>query len=146
MVRVEVITPERIAYEGEGILVTVPTTDGLLGIGAGHVPLLASLKAGEVIVRRPGGEDEFLAVAGGFVEILPTVVRVLADSAEHAHELNEAVIKEAIAAAEHAKKEAVNQIQFAEASVLIENNLVRLRVAQRKHSHGGHSNISSQEL
>ena len=145
MVRVEVITPERIAYEGEGTLVTVPTTDGLLGVGAGHVPLLANLKAGEVIVRRSGGKDEYMAVAGGFVEILPDVVRVMADSAEHAEELNELVINEAIKAAERAKGEAKNQVQFAEASALIEHNLARLKVAQRKHSRGGHLNISSED-
>ena len=143
MVRVEVITPERVAYEGEGTLITIPTSDGVLGVGGGHIPLLASLKAGEVIVRKASG-DEHLAVAGGFVEILPDIVRIMADSAEHAHELDELAIKEAIASAQRAKEEASGKVQFIQANALIEHNLARLKVAQRKRSHGGRPTMSAE--
>ena len=144
MIRVEVITPERLAYEGEGTLVSVPTVNGILGIGAGHIPLLASLKPGEVIIRRSDG-DVFMAVAGGFVEVLPNIVRVMADSAEHATEINELAVKEAVAAAQRAKEEAKDHVQFSQASALIEHNLARLKVAQRKHSHGGRPSISQED-
>ncbi len=144
MIRVEVITPERIVYEGEGQLVIIPTTNGILGVGAGHIPLLAPLKAGEVIIRKPKG-DEFMAVAGGFVEISGTLIRILADSAEHAEEINEAAVKQAIAEAERAKENAKNDVQFTQASALIEHNLARLKVAQRRHSRGGGRGITNQD-
>jgi len=144
MVHVEIITPERVAYEGDGILVTVPTVGGVLGVGGGHIPLLTNLKVGEVIVRRKEG-DQHLAVAGGFVEILPDVVRIMADSAEHDTELDELVVKEALAAAERAKVQATDDTQFAHASAQLEHNLVRLKVAQRKHSRGGRPSISSED-
>lgn len=143
MLKVEILTPERQVHSSQGEEIIVPTLQGVIGIRQGHLPLIAPLKAGVVIVKKEGGEPEFLAVAGGFVEVLPDGVRILADSAERAEEIDEKSIREAMRRAEQAKVEAADQKEFSEALALIEHNLARLKVVQRKRSHGSHSSLPS---
>jgi len=136
MLTVEIITPERSTFSGQARRVSVPTEKGILGIGSGHIPLLATLTAGEVVVTPANGQPEYLAVAGGFLEVLDNTVRILADSALHAKDLHEAEIKQAIERAEAAKASASSRHEFDVAVEQIERNIARLKVA-RKHSHGG---------
>jgi F-type H+-transporting ATPase subunit epsilon len=135
MIDIEIITPEKVTYTGKATLVTVPTADGILGIAQGHLPLLALLKPGEVVVKNEQGKTEHLVVAGGFVEVAENGIHVLADLAEHADDLDIAQIQEAIKRAEASKAEAKGKAELGTAIATIEYNLVRLKLANRKHAH-----------
>lgn len=78
--RVSVVSPERILFEGEASRVVVPAYDGLIGILPRHAPLLALLGKGRLVVGAAGGEQRF-TVAGGFVQVRDDVVRVVAEQA-----------------------------------------------------------------
>ncbi|MEZ4517421.1 MAG: F0F1 ATP synthase subunit epsilon [Chloroflexota bacterium] len=86
-IQCDIITQERIVFSGEVDSVNLPGTEGRMGILPNHSPLLSALDYGEVAVRRAGSE-EFFAIGGGFVEIQPDHVTILADSAEQADEID----------------------------------------------------------
>ncbi len=79
--RVVVVTPERALYEGAATSVVVPAYDGLVGILPRHAPFLSLLGTGELLVRADDGEHRF-RVAGGFVQVVENVVRVVAEKAD----------------------------------------------------------------
>lgn len=142
MIRIEVLTPERLVGETEGAEVLVPTVNGIVGIRTGHLPLIAPLKPGEVLVKDADGNDlEHYAVSGGFLEVSENTVRILADTAERADELDELKIQENIARAEQRKADAKDSHELAEATALLEQNFSRLKVAQRKKHHHNHPPI-----
>jgi F-type H+-transporting ATPase subunit epsilon len=136
--KIEVITPEKVAKTTEGVEVIIPTTNGVIGVRRGHLPLVAPLKIGEVVIKHQNGELEHLAVARGFVEVLPESVNILTDSADLANELDQEKIEKAILEAKKAKEEAKDKSQFAAATSLIELNLARLKVSKRKKAYGSH--------
>jgi len=80
-IQVDIVTPERELFSGEVDMVTLPGSDGQMGIMAGHAPLLSTLDIGEIMLHR-GNEIEYIAVGGGVVEVRPNKVNVLADVAE----------------------------------------------------------------
>ncbi len=86
-IQCDIITQERIVFSGQVDAVNLPGTEGRMGILPNHSPLLSTLDFGEVIVRTAGHEDYF-AIGGGFVEIQPDHVTILADSAEQADEID----------------------------------------------------------
>jgi F-type H+-transporting ATPase subunit epsilon len=135
MLSVEVITPQRVVLETTGDLVVVPTAEGILGIRSEHIPLIAPLKAGEIEIHKEGTPAQHLVVSGGFLEVIDNHVRILADAAERAEELDELKIQEAIERARQLQAEAKNRQQFAEATSQIELNLARLKVSRRKRRH-----------
>jgi F-type H+-transporting ATPase subunit epsilon len=99
----EIVTPEKRAFAGDVDEVIVPGTEGELGILPHHAPLMTILQAGELVVRK-GGRDESLAISGGFLEVRPDRVIILADSAERAEEID-------IARAEAARKRAEERLR-----------------------------------
>lgn len=136
MLKIEIVTPERLVRTAEGDEVLLPTVEGQIGIRTGHIPLIVPLQAGEIIVKQDSGNREFFAVAGGFVEVIDNTVRILADSAEHSDELDELIVMEAVERARKLKEEATESVQFADASAQLEANLARLKVVGRKKAHG----------
>ena len=101
-IRCEIVSQDRQVFSGEVDIVIVPGTAGEMGILPHHAPLLSTLKYGVVRVRFQGKEDIF-TVAGGFVEVLPECVTVMADAAENVAEID-------IARAEAARKRAEEQM------------------------------------
>lgn len=99
-IRVEIVTQERMVFEDDVDAVNLPGAEGRLGILPNHTPLLTTLGFGEVIVRK-AGQEQFFAVGGGFAEVQPEKVIVLADSAEHANEID---IERAVSARERAEE------------------------------------------
>ena len=85
---VTVVSVERLLFEGEATFVRTRSTEGELGILPRHSPLLAVLAPGELRIDRVDGGSEHIFVGGGFMEVLPERVTVLADVAEHADEIN----------------------------------------------------------
>ena len=97
-IRCEIVSQDRIVYQGDADIVILPGTGGEMGILPHHAPVLTTLKFGVVTVRQ-GGSDRIFAVAGGVAEVQPDLVTVLADAAENIEEID-------VQRAEFAKKRA----------------------------------------
>ncbi|HVD01983.1 MAG TPA: ATP synthase F1 subunit epsilon [Candidatus Dormibacteraeota bacterium] len=85
---VRVVSVERLLFEGEADFVRARSLEGELGILPHHAPLLAALAPSELRIDKAGGGSEHLFIGGGFMEVLPERITVLADVAEHASEIN----------------------------------------------------------
>ena len=86
-IRCEIVSQDRMVYEGSVDIVVLPGTDGEMGILPNHAPLLTTLKMGIIRVRTAGKEEVF-TVAGGVAEVQPEIVTVLADAAENVEEID----------------------------------------------------------
>jgi F-type H+-transporting ATPase subunit epsilon len=84
----QLVSPERLLVEEQVTEAQIPALDGYIGVLPGHAPLISELKPGGVLTYRAGGEEKVFAVYGGFVEVGPDRVRVLADGAEHREEID----------------------------------------------------------
>jgi F-type H+-transporting ATPase subunit epsilon len=117
---VSVVSAEGSIFEGEARFVALPGESGELGILPRHTPLITRIKPGAVRIERvnadgSAGEEEFVFVAGGILEVQPGTVTVLADTAIRGHDLDEAKASEAKRIAEDAMKNAKSDIDFAKA-------------------------------
>ena len=126
----EVVTPDRSLVREEVDEVQVPGAEGYFGVLPGHTPLLATLKIGELWYR-VGQEKHFLAIAGGFVEVLPDRVTILAQVAERAQDVDLARAEAARKRAEDRLAKPPQDVDFARARVALMKSLVRLQVAAR---------------
>ena len=86
-IRVEIVSQDRLVYEGEADIVMVPGMEGLMGILPNHAPMLSTLKFGVLTVRSKG-EEHLFTVAGGVVEVQPDIITVMADAAENVLEID----------------------------------------------------------
>ena len=115
-IHVDVVSAEASIFSGEATFVALPGESGELGILPRHTPLITRIRPGAVrIVRADTGEEEFVFVAGGILEVQPGSVTVLADTAIRGHDLDEAKALEARRLAEEAMKNAKNDIDFSKA-------------------------------
>ena len=125
------VTPERLLLSEEVEEVTAPGREGEFGVLPGHTPFFTLLKVGEVMYRS-GGKENYLAVSGGFAEVLPERVTILAEAAELAHEIDVERAKRAKERAEERLKElAPLDVEYAQALSALERALTRLKVAGR---------------
>ena len=129
--QVELVTAEGRVLSEEADFVKLPGLGGELGVLPQHIPLLTPLKTGEVMVRN-NGQEQYLFVAGGFVEVLPDRVVILADVAERAEDIDEVHAEEARRAAQEALAQEPGD---AEAAVQLERAIFRLRVAEIRRGH-----------
>ncbi len=132
LVRVEVVTPERMVYSADVEMAIVPGVEGAMGILHTHAPLLTALQMGELRTLNKGEEVEALAVTGGFVEVQPDKVIVLADAAERTGEIDEARAEEARRRAEARLRGDKSAIDIARAEAALRRSLIRLKVARRR--------------
>jgi F-type H+-transporting ATPase subunit epsilon len=115
-IHVDVVSVGESIFSGEARFVALPGESGELGILPRHTPLITRIKPGAVrIERADNGEEEFVFVAGGILEVQPGVVTVLADTAIRGHDLDEARASEARAQAEEAMRNAKSDIDLAAA-------------------------------
>ena len=126
----ELVTPERPAFSGEGDFVVLPAWDGEMGVLPGHAPFLVQLKPGEVRFKA-GGETKLFAVSGGFAEIRDDKVSLFAETAEMAESIDGERARQALerARAELKRKEA-DALTMANAEAALQRALVRLKVAE----------------
>ena len=132
----EIVTPEKLAYRDQVDEVLVPGIDGQLGILPHHAPLLTVLGIGELRIRK-GSEEEYFAIVGGFLQVRPDKVVVMAETADMASEID-------LARAEQARKDAeaalsssyVEPADMANARAALDRALLRIRVAERRHREG----------
>jgi F-type H+-transporting ATPase subunit epsilon len=104
--QIEITTPERLVVNDQATELTIPGKNGYMGILPGHAPLISELSVGEISYRTASNQLKFLAVAWGFVEVLPTKVTILAEIAERAEDID-------IARAERARQEAEEALKAA---------------------------------
>ena len=131
-IRVDIVTAERLVFSEDADIVIVPGVEGEMGILPHHAPIMTMLKPGEVLVRK-GNAEYYLAVSGGFLEVKPDHITILADAAERADEID-------IARAEAAKRRAeesltgrtATEIDSASAEASLRRALARLKVAERR--------------
>ncbi|MBE0549708.1 MAG: F0F1 ATP synthase subunit epsilon [Rubrivivax sp.] len=115
-IHVDVVSAEESIFSGEARFVALPGESGELGILPRHTPLITRIRPGAVRIQRAdNGEEEFVFVAGGILEVQPGVVTVLADTAIRGHDLDEAKAAEAKKAAEEAMRNAKSDIDLAAA-------------------------------
>ena len=132
----EIVTPEKLAYEGEVDSVQLPGSEGELGVLPHHAPLISTLGAGELRLRK-GGEDEYFAIVGGFLQVLPDKVVVMAETADMASEIDLERAQEARQKAEQVLESGyVEGADLAAARASLQAALIRIRVAERRHREG----------
>jgi len=131
-IRCEVVSVERVVFSGDADMVIAPGIEGVLGILPHHAPLMTALVPGEVIIRRAGQEDVYMAVGGGFMEVRPDRVTILADSAEKAEEIDVERAEAARRRAEQRLKERPPGVDLVRAEDALRRSRVRLKVARRR--------------
>jgi F-type H+-transporting ATPase subunit epsilon len=125
----EIVSPERLVLSESVDEVILPGTEGYLGVLPGHAPLLSSLMPGEVSYR-DGKRVRFLAVSGGFVEVLPDKVTILAETCERAEEIDLDRAERSKDRAEKELREAESE-RFRAASTRLQRAVTRIHVVGR---------------
>ena len=135
-IQLDIVTPERLAYSEEVDAVTLPGSEGELGILPHHAPLVSTLGAGELRIRK-GGTEESFAIFGGFLQVLPDKVVVMAETADMASEIDLERAQEARRQAEQAIEAGhAEGSDLAAARASLQAALLRIRVAERRHREG----------
>ena len=114
-IHVDVVSAEEMIFSGEADHVVLPGEAGELGIWPRHTPLLTRIRPGAVRIKLPEGGEEFVYVSGGMLEVQPTMVTVLADTAIRAHDLDEARAQQAKKAAEELLQKRDSSMDYAKA-------------------------------
>ena len=131
--QLQIITAEREVFSGEVDTLVAPGVAGQLGILPNHAPLMTVLQPGELLVRA-GGDESFLALSGGYLEVLGNVVIVLADAAEDVDEIDEARAQEALTRAQERIASRESDIGLEQAAASLRRAQVRVTVARRRRS------------
>ena len=136
--RFEIVTGERVVYSDEVDSVVAPGAAGELGILPHHAPLLTTLSPGELRVTKDG-QEQAMAVAGGFLEVLGNTVTVLADAAEHVEEIDEERAREAMRRAEERIASRTADLDLERAMASLRRARIRVEVARRRRRPGSRS-------
>ena len=128
--KLEIVTPEAVTYSEDVDMVTLPGVEGEMGIFPMHVPLMTQIVPGEVTVRK-NGQDYFLAVGEGFVEITGGRVAILTDMAIKAGDIDETKAEEARKRAEQRLSEKLSAEETANVSAALAHSLAQLKVKRR---------------
>lgn len=135
-IRCDIVSQDRIVYEGDADIVVIPGADGVMGILPNHSPVLTTLKFGVINVRRKN-EQHFFTVAGGVAEVQPDQVTILADAAEDVEEID---LERADAARKRAEELLANPVKldsdtYLNAQAALQRSNLRLEAAKRfRHS------------
>ncbi len=129
-IRLEIVTAEGTVYSEDVDVVVAPGVEGQLGILPHHTPLMTTLRAGELQIKK-GGAEFCLAISGGFLEVRPDRVIVLADTAERAEEIDIARAEEAKRRAEELLREPFPGVDTARVEAALRRAIIRLEVVER---------------
>jgi F-type H+-transporting ATPase subunit epsilon len=128
--KLEIVTPDAKVFSEDVEMVTLPGVEGEMGIYPNHVPLLTQIVPGEIVARK-GGQDFFLAIGEGFVEVTGDHVAILADMAIRAENIDEAKAEEARRRAEARLAEKLNDEESAAVQAAISHSTAQLKVKRR---------------
>jgi F-type H+-transporting ATPase subunit epsilon len=129
--RLEIVTAERVVYSDDVNVVVAPGVDGELAVLPRHAPLLTALKPGEIRVVKES-EESYIAVSGGFMEVMGDRVTILADVAERAEEIDEQLAEEALKQAQERLASAPRDVELERALASIRLSQARLKTARRR--------------
>ena len=130
-IRCDIVSAEQEIFHGEAELVVATGELGELGIAPKHAPLITRLKPGKVVVTLPGGEQLDFAISGGILEVQPTVVTVLADTAIRAQDIDEAAVRAAKEEAERMLANRAEKMEIAEAQSKLAEAMAQLQALER---------------
>jgi F-type H+-transporting ATPase subunit epsilon len=136
-IQVDIVSAEGEIFSGPATMVFLPAIEGDIGVAPRHAPLLTLLKAGQVRVQTPEGEEQSFFVGGGALEIQPNKVLVLADTAARAKDLDEAAAMAAKQKAEEALSGQLDKITQAEALAELQRAIAQIKMIQNlRHPRG----------
>lgn len=127
-VTVNIVTPDGPVYDSEVTMVIAKTTSGEIGVLAGHIPMVAPLAIGAVKLKLADGTTEVAAISGGFIEVRPDKISILAPSAEVASTIDVARAKAALARAEGRLQKKQDDIDFNRADFALKRAVNRINV------------------
>lgn len=130
-IKVDVVSAEEQIFSGQAKFVALPGEAGELGILPGHTPLITRIRPGGVRIEAEGGEEEFVFVAGGILEVQPGAVTVLADTAIRGKDLDEAKAEQARKRAEEALQNSGSNLEYATAQAELSYAVAQLAAIQR---------------
>ena len=133
--RLEIVTPDRLAFEGDVDSVVIPGTEGELGVLPMHIPLMTQINPGEVVISR-NGKKEYLAVGEGFATVTQEKVNILTDMAIEWQHIDETAAEAAIARARAtlAGQHDLAEEEVASVQASLMKSLAQLNVKRRRHS------------
>ena len=130
-IHVDIVSAEGEIFSGEAAMVFAPASEGDIGVAPRHAPLLSLLKPGEVRVQTPDGQELHFFVGGGAIEVQPSKVTVLADTALRAKDIDEAAALAAKQRAEEALRDRPGHITQAEALAELARAAAQLKIIER---------------
>lgn len=133
----EIITAERQVFSDEVDMVVAPGIDGQLGILPRHAPLMTMLKPGALTVRKAGEEDMYVAVSGGFMEVLGNRVSILADACERSDEIDEERAQQAVQRAQERLASRSEDMELERVMASLRRAQVRVDLVRRRRLRGG---------
>lgn len=135
-IKVEIVTAEKKVLEDDVDMVIAPGSEGQLGILPRHAPLLTALAPGEVRLKK-GNQETSVVVTGGFLEVRPNRVTILADAAEHVAEIDVARAEEAMKRAQERMQNRGPDVDLDRAMAAFQRATIRVKVARRRGGRGG---------
>ena len=129
-VQVNIVTPDGPVYDAEVAMVIAKTVSGEMGILAGHIPMVAPLTISGVKLKKADGSTEYAAVSGGFIEVRPDKITILAPSAELASSIDAARAQEAKTRAEQRIQSKQDSIDFNRAELALKRAINRIKVQE----------------
>lgn len=129
----DIVTQERTVFSEQVDAVNLPAQDGRMGVLPNHMVMLTALDFGEIVIRR-GSDEEYFAIGGGFAEILPDKITILADSAEHVAEIDIQRAQRSRERAEKAMSEGIaeDSERYAQIEAALRRAQVRIEVSRRR--------------
>ena len=137
-VHCDIVSAEGEIFSGLVEMVIAHGNLGDLGISPGHAPLITDLKPGPIRLVKQGGDTEVFYISGGFLEVQPSMVKVLADTVQRAADLDEASAQEAVKAAEKALSEQGAEFDYGSAAARLAEAAAQLRTVQQIRKKFGH--------
>lgn len=128
--QLKIVTPEKQVLDESVDMVTLPSSEGELGILPHHANLMAKLVPGELKIKR-GGKTESLAIGGGFLQVSNNTLTIMTDLAAYEADIDEKVVEEAKKRAEQALSEKLSNEEYAENLAIIEKSLAQLKIKRR---------------
>lgn len=129
-VHCDIVSAEQAIYSGLVELLVASGSEGELGISYGHAPLLTALKPGPIRLKTQHGEEEIYYISGGYLEVQPHTVTVLADTALREGDMDEAAAEQAKREAEHALANQSGELDYSKAAAQLAEAVAQLRTLQ----------------
>ena len=130
-IKLEIVTPKGTFYSADVEMVTLPGVEGQMGVLPNHAHLMTQMVPGEVIVRK-GGQDDFIAVGGGLIEVTGDRVAIATDMAIDAQNIDEAAVEEARQRAAARLREKISSEEVASVNASLARSLAQLHVKRRR--------------